>query len=342
MRTHNDSTLSMSHQPALDMDSIAAAVCRADKTADVVVARHGSIFDASSDAPLHEELVKAAQERGNEARASLERLRKNRALIPDRLEVLGDGTPWTLWDLACAIVFGVLSVVFLLVAINTIATTLLANALIDNRVQAYLFAATPLAVALVLKCLASVFNVEAEKRRYIAVVQVTGILLGLSWIPVFAHTFPGIGATLAGSLSLNPDALWDGSGAGPGSSNKLLTACQLLAETFLAAGVWLHIQRLVDKHQVTRYEPNPRADTEDDLIEEAVNALDAALDAEGKERAHIEQIKNARDAFCGQAADTFDRLSAEFSFIRRYAGAGRLPELAPRLSTTTNGHTSKD
>jgi hypothetical protein len=251
----------------------------------------GRCFDVHSDAPYLDSLVRAAEEPVLLAQAHRESLLKSRSQIEDHVVVRREGTNWTKWDLGVAIVLGLLSVVFLVVALNTIASSLLASAWIDDPVRAYLFAATPLAVAVALKCFGSVF-VEIERQRYVACVLATGILLGLSWIPVFVHSFPGVGASL---VELDSSSLWDGAGS-PGSS-KLLIACQLLAETFLAAGVWLHVQQLVSKHQVTTYEHNPEAQKRDKDIVECDRVLAGLRDELGRRQTELEQTLAMRAVF---------------------------------------------
>jgi len=183
-----------------------------------------------------------------------------------------EGQPWTVFSRVTVTCLAVLSVVGLAVGINTNATVLMSTGIpaFEQPLRAYLYSMVPILLATIIKCLGSFIESESIRRKYTFVVLGTGVFLGVVWAASFAKTFPGFTQSAAEIVQ----SLTTSNGGHPTeSSSGWIVFISILTEAFCAAGCWLMIQVICERHQKTVVEPNPDYES-----------LQVELDAWGKRR----------------------------------------------------------
>ena len=182
-----------------------------------------------------------------------------------------EGQPWTTFTKVMVVMLLVLSVAGLAMGINTTATVLMASGIpaFENPVRAYCFSMVPILLAVIIKCVGSLFE-AGPRRNYTLAVCVTGVFLGIVWAASFAKTFPGLTQSAADIVQSVTAAT---SGPANESNSGWMIFISILTEAFCSAGCWLMVQVICDRHQKTIVEPNP-----------TYESLQTELDAWGKRR----------------------------------------------------------
>ncbi|MBI3852687.1 MAG: hypothetical protein HY298_20730 [Verrucomicrobia bacterium] len=172
------------------------------------------------------------------------------------LESTGTTIPWTRFARGQVIFFIILSGLLLSVGINTNAVVLLSSGIsaFSSPIRAYLFSLVPIGIAAALKVPGSHLELRSRRLAYTFLVWTIGLVLGIIWAGLFAATFPGLTqdtATLVQNLA-NTNA-----NSADHVANGGFIFVALLSEAFLAAGCWLSIQLIVEKHQSPARVDNP-------------------------------------------------------------------------------------
>lgn len=172
------------------------------------------------------------------------------------IRIKRDGVPWTAKDTAMVVFLILVSLVMLLVGINTIATVLRSTGIVgfQNPLNAYLFSFAPIAVATGLKCVSVYLGTYSDRRRYALTTLVMGILLGLVWALAFARTFPSITQSTAELIRSVMDSTSPPTGDNSSWTFIFLT---ILADSFLAAGCWLTAETIAERHELNRVDDDP-------------------------------------------------------------------------------------
>ena len=166
---------------------------------------------------------------------------------PRHIETQGDVTPWTTAARIQIIFFIALSLLLLLVGINTNAVVLMSSgiAAFEHPLRAYFFSMIPIGIAGALKALGSLIEDHYRRRTYTIAVWTVGLVSGFVWARLFAATFPMLTQTAADIVRnlAEPTA-----GTATHPTNSLLVFVAMTAEACLAAGGWLTAQAIYDKH----------------------------------------------------------------------------------------------
>lgn len=210
----------------------------------------GSAFDAAN-AQLESEIQplkgEAQRERSGAERHAKELSRKLEE-TPRYVEEPRKGVPWTPMNRAQVILLAFLSVLLLLVGLNTNAVVLLSSGVpgFESAIRAYLFCLIPVGLAVAVKAPASFLSKRGHLTLYTLIVWALGLFFGFWWAHLFASTFPALtqsAADIVNSLT-QPGAAQEGD-----HPPVKLVFVSMSAEVFLAAGAWLTIQSIVEKHQ---------------------------------------------------------------------------------------------
>jgi hypothetical protein len=156
----------------------------------------------------------------------------------------------------CQVVFFLLcSLVLLLVGLNTNAQVLLASGVpgFESPWRAYLFSTVPIGLAFGLKALRHFLAQRQHQKYYTVAIWIVGLLLGVRWVALFAQTFPAMTQSV-GDIINNLSAGQGSANPGVGLSFIIVS---MLAESFLAAGCWLTVEAIVEKHQPSARLDNP-------------------------------------------------------------------------------------
>lgn len=222
--------------------------------------------------------------------------------------------PWTWFDKMQAVVLAVISIILMLVGINSMATVLLESGLraFENPWCRYLFSMIPLALPFAFKYLSRQFTSHRGRAAYHTVVWLGGILFAVLWAVMFASTFNGItqsASDLASALTLNQTE-------STGSNHKwLLMVISLMAESLLAAGCWLTIESIVEKHESSVRAPNP-------AYEHTQAEMNHWRSLEAEEEEYLGKV----DGRMGALQDAMDKYAADAEAIyigKKYATGAR-------------------
>jgi hypothetical protein len=180
----------------------------------------------------------------------------------DRYQELNDTTePWTKFEVAKAVGFGLLSVLMLLVGMNSIAQVLLASGIpgFESPGRAYLFSFVPVGLALLFKLPRTLLTTRGARKAYTWLVFSGAFVFGVCWVIEFARTFPGMTQSVADIInSLGRPSR--------SSSDHTLIVVSILAEALIAASCWITIEVIVEKHEPpARIESGAYAQAQADL-----------------------------------------------------------------------------
>ena len=164
--------------------------------------------------------------------------------------------PWTWFDKLQIIALVLVSLILMCVGINSMATVLRESGIpaFENPYCRYLFSMIPLALPFAFKYLSRQCGTTKGRASYHTAIWLAGILFAIIWAFLFASTFNGItqdASELVSAMTLNP------SGSQPENHKWLLMVVSILAESLLAAGCWLTIESIVEKHESSVRIPNP-------------------------------------------------------------------------------------
>jgi len=178
------------------------------------------------------------------------------ATTPPTITHHREGQPWTLFTKMMVACLVALSVIGLLMGINTTATTLMASgiAAFENPIRAYSFSMVPILLAVGIKILATLIPQPSHRQTYTLGVSIMAIVLGTIWAASFAKTFPGMAQSVSDVVSSITSS--NGPQSDP-SSSWWMVFISIMAEVFGASACWLVIQVICDRHQKTVVEPNP-------------------------------------------------------------------------------------
>ncbi len=166
------------------------------------------------------------------------------------------GTPWTTADqVKCGFLITV-SVLLILIGMNTIATALKAsgNPAFEHSISAYLFSGIPVALAAGLKAMTVHINDEKRRRLYIIIIWIIGFAFGALWAYQFAQTFRGLTQTTAEIIR---DLIESNGNTNTPESNTLFVFTAIISEAFLSAGCWVTAIAISEKHQLEKLTDNP-------------------------------------------------------------------------------------
>lgn len=322
-----------------DRDSIVAAVSRGDETPEDVEDDAGENFDASSERPLLEKRVAAAQVAVEWTAKHRKRIEDERGKTDSFIKVPGDGVPWNWHDVITVACLLAVSLASLAVATNSLAVALMSTgeAAFNEPIRAYLFSLLPLGAAMALKFC----NPPAIKRQHFDfVLGAAGVALAFVWAGLFVLTFDPFG-------QVDPiGALVDGvftNGQGPTRPNKALFFVGVLAEICLAATAWRVIDRIVGTHNLTVVADNPEAVALDKQLALAVEANERALAELGGAQTALAQQMNERAGYVAHQGNRFETFRNGICALdgADRNGNSRLSHFS-ESSATTNGHHAKD
>ena len=178
------------------------------------------------------------------------------AVTPPTITHHREGLPWTLFTRLVVACLALLSVIGLLMGINTTATTLMASgiAAFESPFRAYSYSMVPILLAVGIKIVATLIRQPLHRQTYTLAVSVMAIVLGTIWAASFAKTFPG----MAQSVTDIVNNIANSNGVQSDSSGSWwMVFISIMAEVFGASACWLVIQVICDRHQKTVVEPNP-------------------------------------------------------------------------------------
>lgn len=221
------------------------------------------------------------------------------------LRIQRDGVPWTAKDRTKVKVGLSLSVVMLLVGVNTIATVLLSsgNPGFDNPIRAYLFAFTPIGLAAVLKGIATYLDTYTGRRRYALLILSLGIALAVGWAGMFAQVFSNMTQSTEDIVRRLMSVDQASASNHPSSSPFILLT--ILADALLAAGLWLTAETIVDRHERSEIEDDKghqKCQTDVDRWAKAIQEYERLA---GRLNGKLEAIEEARKAHVEDVANQF-------------------------------------
>lgn len=171
-------------------------------------------------------------------------------------ECSGESVPWTKFDIVQVGVLAVMSAMLLGVGINTNASVLQSSgiAAFESPWRAILFSFIPVGLAVAVKVPGSHLSLKSRRLAYTYVVWGLGLVFGFLWAGQFARTFPNLTQSTAELIDAltRPQAA-----ASDGHSSSSFILIAMLAEVFLAAGCWLTIQFIAEKHAPAVRTDNP-------------------------------------------------------------------------------------
>jgi hypothetical protein len=311
----------------IELDAALAALVCGEASSAELENHHLNLFNAygpGAEEPALKEAKEALEKKIQSNKTELGDLRGLAAKTDPFTEIPGDGTPWATFDLLKVGILSLVSLVLLAVGMLSVGQILLASGVpgFEHPVRAYLFSFVPVAAAFILKNIAGLFAPDRPRRRFTALVQSTGLLLAFAWAALFVITFPGMISSPGEIVDnlLSETALAQGSGA----TGQALLLVGLLAEIFLAAGCWIEIERLVDRHQLARRIPNPLYTAVKERTVAAERELSEAQMLAGKMRSRLHAIEAARDAYVTEAQNALSLLRAGVGTHRALQPAARL------------------
>jgi len=198
----------------------------------------------------------------------------------------------------------VFSLVLLGVGINTVAQVLLASGVpgFDNPWRCYLFSLTPIGIAFAFKSLRTFVPEARQKMIYTVIIWACGLVFGILWTILFASTFPALTQSASDIInSINSNS----AGSSSGHGNILFIIASILAESLLAAGCWLTIEAIVEKHQPSVRVANPAyARTQTDL-DHWLKRKYEQLHIAGKIKGKMDATESARKRFVEDSVGLF-------------------------------------
>lgn len=260
-------------------------------------------------------------------RAHVIRLQRALNATPAHLVVAGEPRPWTLFAGTKAALLFLAALVLFVIGMSSVARVLQSAGVagFENPLVAWLFTFIPVATAIVVEIKVSEIEDIARRRLVTRIVGTVGALLGLAWCWAFVRTFPPV--------AFNPDDLIrsitsDSSNAASDSWSVALMTCQLAAEVFLGATLWLQCERIVRRHR-----PTGKVDNRDyALVRKSVDAAFAELQvAQGlasRVAGALDAVEARRSRYLAASEALFIQLQ-QFAKYRSEHLARRTPSPAP-------------
>ena len=224
----------------------------------------------------------------------------------DRYQELNrESIPWTKFSRIQVLLLVLFSLLLLAVGINTTGQILMNSGIpgFEHAWRAYLFSLIPIGLAFGFKYLRVFLTEQHRKTRYTLAIWSMGLFFGVVWAVLFAQTFPAITqstADIINSISLDQSKPNHGHVAG-----IILIVVSILAESLLAAGCWLTIETIVERHQPSTRINNPAYEKTQSDVNEWLKRKYEQDDICGKIDGKIRAIEEAKHRFADEAAALF-------------------------------------
>lgn len=280
--------------PEIDKGFILAiAATENPNGSQIVGGYHQALHDrttASRTAVLKDVIVSGRRDQ-EAMRAEIKRFSKLRAATKEFLNLEIITEPWNLFDRLSFLGLITGGMLFQVVEINSIATTLqesLSQTFILHPWRAWLFSSVALILTMVLKFLRRGLATPTAKNTYNMVTGGLTVIFGIAWCVQFAQAFPGIGQGVSSALGgLNDTGAMTNPHAMP------MVILQLLAASFGIATMVNLAEDIYRSHQGARGEINPKYR---DITEE----LDRVVK---NERVHTENLSGLVGRLAGIEAE---------------------------------------
>jgi hypothetical protein len=244
-------------------------------------------------------------------------LQKRQALlekIPQKIKVISNDLLWGTWDRCKVALILLFSLVYILVDLNSVATTLQESGIasFQTPLRAWFFSAVPLSFAMALKLLREWLD-EVNRRIHALSVTSLAIVSGFVWLYFFATTFPNIAQSpteILGSLSLDPSLPISG------HSNNWLVFFGLMAAMATAAASWIAVESIVEAHRTQKHVENPDYQARQCEVTDLEVIRDRHVMAIDRTQDFIEQIEREGQDFLAEAQTVFDEADAAVAYTR--------------------------
>ena len=252
-------------------------------------------------------------------------------------EVNGPSVPLTTYEQVKVGVLVVLSMLLLLVGINSTAQVLLASGIpgFESPLRTYLFSFVPVGLALLFKLPRTHLANRESRRCYSWLVMFAALVFGVCWVCTFARTFPGMTQSVADLINSLGQLR-------RGEPDHSLIVVSILAEALLAASCWLTIEAIVEKHDsLTQIENPAHARAQADLDEWQEHRF--ALEKVSAElHAKIQAIGEARLRFVEEAVGCFYLVVREVAQngVSSHAAAGSQSNHQKQKENLKSNHTT--
>jgi hypothetical protein len=171
-------------------------------------------------------------------------------------EISTHNEPWTRFDVFQVISYGLASLSLLAVGLNSMARVLMASGIraFEHPLPCYLFSMIPLVFPFAFKALGQLFARSFARKMYRVAIWLLGIGFASVWVWMFAKTFSGMTQDVSDILnSIRLDSPLQETG----DFKWLLIVVSIFTEGFFAAGCWLTIEAICEKHQLCKRVANP-------------------------------------------------------------------------------------
>src|ERR1041384_137839 len=172
------------------------------------------------------------------------------------IDVLRHSQPWITFDIVQLWILTLVSLTVLAVGLNTMAVMLgeSGRRSFENPLVRYFFSFLPMAMPFAFKLLEGEIESQVGRKVYRVLLWLLALCFAFLWTTLVSHAFSGgasTGESLARAISLNATT------TGQDDYAQWFLCIGSLAEGLFAASLWLSIQRLVEKHQLSQRVPNP-------------------------------------------------------------------------------------
>ena len=223
------------------------------------------------------------------------------------IEIPGDGVPWTLGSVAKVSCLTLVSL-FLLALGMLAAGTILINSGVagfePGTIWPYLFSAIPAASAWAIKCFALGITAQVWRRRAMVATLIAGVLLAVQWSYLFVLTFGG-GMTASLSDIVN-SVMADGLHPAGSGSGRWLLFVGLVAESFLAGGLFMAVELICERHHGPKRVPNPLYTPVYQAVLKCRPKEAELSDLLGLVQSRVSEIANGRTAYVGHAMSLYE------------------------------------
>jgi hypothetical protein len=224
-------------------------------------------------------------------------------------EIRTANEPWNWIDRVQIIVYGIASITLLAVGLNSMARVLMSSGLpaFEHLLPCYLFSMIPILFPFAFKAIGRLFNTSSARKRYHVAVWIVGVLFGVAWVFLFARTFSGVtqsATDIINNLSLDQTA------SGARGANWLLIAVGIFAEGFFAAGCWLTIEAICEKHLLSKRVVNRAYETVQEDLSRWRRLEEEEKEYQGKVDGRIQAIKGAITELVLEAVNFYHAVQA--------------------------------
>jgi hypothetical protein len=220
-------------------------------------------------------------------------------------ELHNKSIPWTRFAEVQIVLLMLVSVILLAVGINTIAQVLFASGIpgFDNPWRCYLFTFIPAGLPFVIKYLGMQWTDPSSKKTYTVMVWILGLISGIIWVRMFSVAFPSL--TQSASAIINSLAQGQAINGNDLQSSGWFITVTIFTEALLAAGCWLSIDAIVDKHQPSVRVDNPAFIKTQEDHNHQINHHREQVNVLGQLRGRIHEIEEGRQRFILEAVGLF-------------------------------------